>query len=109
MSMKMAMPRQEERDAVWAFLRGLESIMEGWIPDDDLAKYPADDITDDATGLWIVEAWDAMKFKASWERVLAAGEVAIENACDQTQTTLEWKPEIEQAMKRWAEVKHHFN
>jgi hypothetical protein len=106
---KMAMPRPEECEAVWAFLRGIEAIMEGWIPDGDLAQYSAGNITDDATLEWIGEAWEKMQQKASWERVLMAGETAIDNACDRTQPTLEWKPEIEEALVKWAEVRHHFD
>ena len=102
MSMKMAKPKEGEFETVLRFLQGLEHINNTWTlpPDhdnDDAANDDDDDeeceeVSDAEIVAWIDREWPAVDM--AYQRVLFAGQIAIENACDPNATTLEWKPEI---------------
>lgn len=91
--MKQAKPSEAEQDAVFAFLQGLESLIDGVHPDreDDY-----DEITDAEFVRWVERNWQ--EIEASWQRVFWAGRTAINNACDPHLDWLEFKPEIREAL-----------
>ena len=92
MAMRQAKPSAEDQDAVFRFLQGMESILEdGLDPDTEL---PVDE---DGVLAWLQSQWKVVG--TSWQRVLWAGRVAIDNACDPNLDYLEFKPEILSAMK----------
>ena len=98
MSMKMAKPKEGEFETVLRFLQGLEHINNTWTlpPDhdnDDAANDDDDDeeceeVPDAEIVAWIDREWPAVDM--AYQRVLFAGQIAIENACDPNATTLEW-------------------
>lgn len=72
------------------FLQKLEVIIEeGCLPDESDAE-PTDVFE------WLHRQWEQVG--PVWRRVLFAGQVAIDNACDPNADTLEWKPEIAAAL-----------
>lgn len=98
--MKMAMPAEGDFDLVFAFMNGIELMLEtGILPAnvDDDEDAEGVEIEPEQIVEWLQENWLSISHK--WQRVLYAGQTAIENACDPTQSTLEWKPEIAAAMK----------
>lgn len=97
--MQMAKPHSGEFDTVYRFLSGMESIIErGCLPVGEGDEYDEIECESAEEKLaWIENAWDAVS--PSWQRVLMAGQVAIENACDPDATVLKFKPEIAAAMK----------
>lgn len=100
--MKMARPRFGEFDAVWEFLSDLDAIMEyGSIPiahEDRDGEEFGPEADPQAVFDWLHKQWP--RFESSWQRVLLAGQVAIDNACDPTIGHLAFKPEILAAIER---------
>lgn len=94
--MKMAKPSQEDFDAVWKFLQGLESLIERREHPETEERISDWNLQDEMAS-WIESRWPAVSY--SWQRLIIAGQVAIDNACDPTADTLEWKPEIAAAMR----------
>lgn len=93
---KQAMPGPGQFEKLNGFLQGIEEIVEymvmpGGDPDNDGQPEP------DQVFEWLCDQWD--EIGPLWRRVLFAGQVAIDNACDPNAKTLEWKPEIAAALK----------
>lgn len=90
MTMLQARPSADDFAAVHHLLQGLQSILEqGTFPDDEGDK--GAEFPDSAPTEWLIEAWE--NASCSWQRLLYAGQVAIDNACDPTLSHLEFKPE----------------
>lgn len=85
--MKMARAPQEQIDALWKFLRKIDSLMDAG----------------ESVQLFIDKNW--RKVATVYERILFGYQTLIENCCDQTQSTLEWKPEIEAAIVSYRALK----
>lgn len=94
---KMAKPSKDDQRKVFAFMQFLESVFEYREypdPNDPDASTP---VKDDGEAFGRIEdEWDDIS--AAWTRVLLAGEVAIDNACDPALDVLDFKPEIVKAM-----------
>ncbi len=97
--MKMAKPKAGEMDRVFRFLQGVEAILErDQIPIGSGDDYDERDLEDAEDAMkWLSKAWPTVAH--SWQRVLIAGEVAIDNACDPNESALEFKPEIKAALE----------
>lgn len=96
LTLKMAKPSKEDFERINCFLLGVEEMLEEgrhpetgeWIEDAEILE-------------WIRDKWRVRGPGAgtSWRRVVHGGEMAIDNACDPNADVLEWKPEIEAAMR----------
>lgn len=95
-AMKMAKPSKEDFDAVWKFMQGLEWIIEYGCDPETEADLEHDD--QEAIAEWVEKKWESVS--CSWQRLIMAGQVAIDNACRPDADTLEWKPEIAAALEK---------
>jgi hypothetical protein len=103
--MKMAKPGEGQFDAVFAFLRMMEGIIEKDVYPTDEDAEEEKPVTDDpaATLGFIIRQWPDIA--PHWQRVLFAGQTCIENACDPNAATLEFKPEIALAIEEHPKLK----
>lgn len=93
MSMTMAKPGPGQLEAVNEFMSMLEGIFEeGVYPNDTPVEGEREAFE------FISEEWP--KVEMCWQRVLFAGQVAIDNACDPDASSLEFKPEIATAIEQ---------
>ncbi len=91
--MKQAMYAKGDFDLVFDFLNGIATMVEtGLMPDNE-----EDEADDSSFSDWVETKFAEIEDK--WQRVLWAGKVALDNACDPTAKTVEWKPEIAAALK----------
>ncbi len=89
--MKQAKPTAAESLAFLRFMQGLESIIEdGEMPN---GRKGVDDVHQ-----WLANEWRTIG--PIWQRVYWAGQMCIDNACDPTATTLEWRDELKEAAGR---------
>jgi hypothetical protein len=93
--MKQAKPTAAECAAFLRFMQGLESIIES-VESPDGSEI---DVHDNAECMeWIESQWRTIG--PIWQRVYWAGQTCINNACDPTATTLEWRDELKDAAGR---------
>ena len=92
--MKQAKPRPGEFEALVEFHNEMESLLGYTGRDRDRRPKNEAELLE-----MIRDAWIEMSAGCSWERVLWAGQTAIENACDPNARTLEFKDEIKAALE----------
>lgn len=93
---KMAKPSEKDFDRVLFFFQGIEAMLE----ENTIIESQDDEGTPfepEAALEWLEKQWKDVN--CSWRRVLWAGQVAIDNACDPSKDVLEFKPEILAAAK----------
>jgi hypothetical protein len=86
MEITVAAATLEDTDRIRQFFVDLEDVLDG-------------DYTHDSLGEWLEICYPHIKH--DWQRLIFAYETVYENACDLTSRTLEWKPEIAQALDAW--------
>lgn len=86
MEIKVSAATLEDTDRIRQFFVDLEDVLDG-------------DYTHDSLGEWLEICYPHIKH--DWQRLIFAYETVYENACDLTSRTLEWKPEIAQALDAW--------
>lgn len=102
--MKQARPTEAEFHRVFKFLWDLENIMDyGEMPDDFDRCSEDREATIDRVDRWLAEEWRGVGHL--WQRVLMAGKVAMDNACDPSLPHLEFKPEIVKGLELLAAQK----
>jgi hypothetical protein len=99
MQMTHARPGEGQFEATVHFLNVVEWIVEqGILHDENETELDLDDSGDRLKAFaFIQDEWE--KVSHCWQRVLFAGYVAIDNACDPNNKTLVFKPEILQAIE----------
>lgn len=94
--LKMAKASKEDFERINGFFLGLEEMLENrrhaetgeWVEDEEIME-------------WIRDKWGMRRagVGTSWRRVVHGGEMVMDNACDPNCDVLEWRPDIEAAMR----------